>query len=164
MSLAHRRKHTASIPEVFEGMPATVFCVPCGESSDSSAIKPCTLQMKFTPAALFLTTWLSLTAQGQQPAAGKNSTWSAAPTTSIAIIEEKFSNGPAQLSGTLYLPASVGTVPAVVAFHSAASATRDLALYRHLKEMLPPLGLAVFVYDRRGSGRSGGIPAHGDYE
>jgi uncharacterized protein len=123
-----------------------------------------TLQMKFTSAALLVSTWVSLTAQGQQPAAGKSSTWSAAPTTLIVAVEEKFSNGPAQLSGTLYLPANVGSVPAVVAFHSAASATRDLALYRHLKEMLPPLGLAVFVYDRRGSGRSGGMPTHGDYE
>jgi uncharacterized protein len=123
-----------------------------------------TPQMKFASVALLVSTWVSLTAQGQQFAAGKSSTWSAAPTTLIVAVEEKFSNGPAQLSGTLYLPANVANVPAVVAFHSAASATRDLALYRHLKEMLPPLGLAVFVYDRRGSGRSGGTPAHGDYE
>jgi pimeloyl-ACP methyl ester carboxylesterase len=67
------------------------------------------------------------------------------------------------LSGTLYLPANARHIPVVIAFHSASSATRDLALYRHLKEMLPPLGVAVFVYDRRGSGKSSRGAAQGDY-
>lgn len=31
---------------------------------------------------------------------------------------------------------------------------RELPLYQHLKEMLPALGIAVFIYDRRGSGKS----------
>jgi pimeloyl-ACP methyl ester carboxylesterase len=120
--------------------------------------------MKFTSGALLCTALLSLTAEGQQMATGNSPAWSAAPTTSVIAVEQKFNNGPITLSGTLYLPVSAEKVPAVVAFHSSASDTRDLALYRHLKEMLPPLGVAVFVYDRRGSGRSGGTPAHGDYE
>lgn len=120
--------------------------------------------MRFTSGALLITAFLSPTAQGQQTLTGKSPDWKAASTTSVISLEEKFSNGPVPLSGTLYVPVSAGKVPAVVAFHSAASPTRDLALYRHLKEMLPPLGLAVFVYDRRGSGRSGGTPAHGDYQ
>jgi alpha-beta hydrolase superfamily lysophospholipase len=62
------------------------------------------------------------------------------------------------------MPALTRPVPAIIAFHSASAPTRDLALYRHLKQIGPALGIAVFVYDRRGSGRSGGEPAHGDYE
>jgi len=113
---------------------------------------------------LLATSLLSLAAQGQQIADGKSPVWRVAPTTPVIAQEEKFSSGPIPLSGTLYLPVSAGKVPAVVAFHSAASATRELAPYRHLKEMLPSLGVAVFLYDRRGSGHSGGTPAHGDYE
>ena len=66
--------------------------------------------------------------------------------------------------GTLYLPSASQRVPAVVAFHAAGTSTRDVALFRHLEQMLPPLGVAVFVYDRRGRGKSVGKPAHGDYE
>src|SRR5215469_7814328 len=94
----------------------------------------------------------------------KSAAWSARPTTSTVTVEKTFSNGAVALSGTLYLPANARDVPAVIAFHSASSATRDLALYRHLKQMLPPLGVAVFVYDRRGSGKSGRTGAHGDYQ
>ena len=33
--------------------------------------------------------------------------------------------------------------------HGASSPSQDLPLYEHLKQILPPLGVAVFVYDRR---------------
>src|SRR5215475_13216897 len=82
-----------------------------------------------------------------QPTGDKSASWSAQPTTSTVAVEKTFSNGPVALSGTLYLPANARNIPAVIVFHSASSATRDLALYRHLKQMLPPLGVAVFVYD-----------------
>jgi pimeloyl-ACP methyl ester carboxylesterase len=36
-------------------------------------------------------------------------------------------------------------------------------LYDHLKQMLPPLGIAVLAYDRRGSGQSGGRLGDSDY-
>jgi alpha/beta superfamily hydrolase len=54
-------------------------------------------------------------------------------------------------------------VPVVVVTHAASSPTRDLPLYRHLIELLPTLGVAAFVYDRRGSGASGGELAASDY-
>ena len=92
-----------------------------------------------------------------------SSGWSARPR-SVLTIDKAFSNGSDRLGGTLYVPSSTERVPAVVAFHAATTSTRDEALFRHLKQMLPPLGVAVFVYDRRGSGKSGGKPAHGDYE
>ena len=89
--------------------------------------------------------------------------WQAQPTAHVQVIEERFASGDAQLRGTLYLPGARGKVPAVVAFHGASEPTRDLALYDHLKRMLPPLGIAVLVFDRRASGQSSGKPAEGDY-
>lgn len=89
--------------------------------------------------------------------------WHAPASTVIDAQEMAFSNGSTPLSGTLYLPRGGSRLPAVVVTHGASSATRDLPLYRHLVEMLPPLGVAVFVYDRRGSGKSGGDLKASDY-
>jgi len=83
---------------------------------------------------------------------------------SVVRVEETFHSGTAELSGTLYLPVVSARVPAVVAFHSASSPNREQPLYDHLRQMLPPLGIAVFVYDRRGSGKSSGRPNQGNYE
>jgi uncharacterized protein len=114
--------------------------------------------------ASLLMTAVTAAAEPPQTGADKSAAWSASPTTTIVSEEKSVSNGTFVLSGTLYLPANARNIPAVIVFHSASSATRDLALYSHLKQMLPPLGVAVFVYDRRGTGRSGGAGAHGDYE
>ena len=54
-----------------------------------------------------------------------------------------------RLSGTLYYPSGQHPGPAVVVLHGASSPSQDLPLYEHLKQILPPLGIAVFVYDRR---------------
>jgi len=43
-----------------------------------------------------------------------------------------------------------------VALHAAGIATRDAALFEHLSEGLPAMGIAVLIYDRRGSGKSTG--------
>ena len=56
-----------------------------------------------------------------------------------------------------------GRIPAVIVFHAASNPTRDNPLYAHLVEMLPPLGIAVFVFDRRGSGKSEGKLESSDY-
>lgn len=82
--------------------------------------------------------------------------WSAAASTIVVAEEREFQNGDVHLRGTLYLPSGHAPCPAVIALHSASSATRDLPLYQHLKDLLPALGYAVFIYDRRGSGKSGG--------
>ena len=89
--------------------------------------------------------------------------WSAPATTLVVSEERVFQNGGVALSGSLHLPKGPGPFPAIVALHSASSATRDLPLYRHLKEMLPALGYAVFLYDRRGSGKSAGQRAGADF-
>jgi len=89
--------------------------------------------------------------------------WSA-PSRPVVDAEERiFQSGAVTLSGTLYAPRMERPVPAVVAFHAASSPTRENPLYAHLIDMLPPLGIAVFVFDRRGSGKSGGTLENSDY-
>jgi len=89
--------------------------------------------------------------------------WSAPVTTQVTTGEHRFTSGDAELAGTLYMPASRRPVAAVVVTHSASSPLRTASLYDHLKTALPALGIAVFVYDRRGSGQSGTKTAGGDF-
>lgn len=91
--------------------------------------------------------------------------WSAPPTTRVGQEERRFASGGRTLAGTLHLPAgNARPVPAVVVTHSASSPLRDASLYAHLKTILPAMGIAVFVYDRRGSGDSGTQDAGGDFQ
>lgn len=89
--------------------------------------------------------------------------WSAPASVSVVTEKKTFENGPTKLSGTLYLARGRKPQSAIVVTHAAAAPLRDLPLYRHLKEMLPALGIAVLVYDRRGSGKSGGDLQTSDY-
>lgn len=89
--------------------------------------------------------------------------WSAPATTEIVAENSRFKSGDAELSGTLYLPRSGKPVAAIVVTHSASSPLRGASLYDHLKTILPALGIAVFAYDRRGSGESGSETAGGDF-
>ncbi len=67
-----------------------------------------------------------------------------------------FHNGSIDLSGTLYIPSGVGRYPAVVVFHAAGGGTRSFHAYQHLATALPAAGIAVLIFDRRGSGSSTG--------
>ena len=89
--------------------------------------------------------------------------WSAPATTTVVQEEKTFQNAGAELSGTLYVPRGGRSLPAIVVTHTASLPLRDQPLYQHLKDMLPSLGIAVFVYDRRGSGKSGGDLQTSDY-
>ena len=54
---------------------------------------------------------------------------------------------------------------AIVALHGANAGTRDTSpLYEHLHETLPPLGIGVATFDRRGEGESAGEPTRGRFE
>jgi pimeloyl-ACP methyl ester carboxylesterase len=53
---------------------------------------------------------------------------------------------------------------AVVALHGAGEGTRDAELYRHLHELLPPAGIGVVTFDRRGEGQSTGDASRGRFE
>ncbi len=74
-----------------------------------------------------------------------------------------FENAGAVLHGTLYRPSALHPVAAVVAFHSAGVGRAGAALFVHLRQGLPAVGIAVLVYDRRGSGASTGT-ANVSYE
>jgi uncharacterized protein len=89
--------------------------------------------------------------------------WRAQASAMVDARERTFQSGEVTLSGTLYVPKVGGRVSAVIVFHAASSPTRNNPLYAHLAEMLPALGIAVFVFDRRGSGKSGGTLEGSDY-
>jgi pimeloyl-ACP methyl ester carboxylesterase len=67
-----------------------------------------------------------------------------------------FFNGELRLAGTLYRPNGTAPCPMLIVLHSARGATRRFAFYQHLIRRLPAAGIAVFLYDRRGSGESTG--------
>lgn len=59
------------------------------------------------------------------------------------------------LKGRLVMPRGKGKVPVVVLVHGAE---RDAALrFNFLQRLFPAAGIGVFVYDKRGTGTSGGI-------
>jgi len=52
---------------------------------------------------------------------------------------------------------------AIVALHGAGEGTRDGALYEHLHRVLPPAGIGVVTFDRRGEGDSSGDASRGRF-
>ena len=68
-------------------------------------------------------------------------------------------SGDAGLAAT-YSPA--GDV-AIVALHGASEGLRDSFLLEHLHRLLPPAGVGVVTFDRRGEGSSSGEPSRGDF-
>jgi len=67
-----------------------------------------------------------------------------------------FTNETVQLVGTLYKPDTQTTYPALVVLHAANGGTRQFPFYQHLVTHLPACGIAVLLFDRRGSGHSSG--------
>jgi len=53
---------------------------------------------------------------------------------------------------------------AIVALHGASTGTRTHRLFQHLHAVLPPAGIGVATFDRRGEGESSGQPSVGDFE
>lgn len=80
--------------------------------------------------------------------------WTATPSIPIEREDLTFESSGTRLSGTLYFPHVDRCVPTMIVLHGASSPSRDLLLYHHLVQMLPPIGIAVFIFDRRGSGAS----------
>jgi pimeloyl-ACP methyl ester carboxylesterase len=52
----------------------------------------------------------------------------------------------------------------VVALQGAGAGTRDDPLYAHLHELLPPAGIGVVTFDRRGEGASTGDSSRGRFQ
>ena len=82
--------------------------------------------------------------------------WYAPPSISVAAKAVTFTNAGATLRGTAYVPDVHHPVPAVVVYQGASEPLAATPLYRHLREALPQLGIAVLLFDRRGSGASTG--------
>jgi alpha-beta hydrolase superfamily lysophospholipase len=66
----------------------------------------------------------------------------------------EFHNEDVKLAGSLLLPGSEGPVPAVVFVHGAGRQTREP--YREAGEFFASQGIAALIYDKRGTGQSGG--------
>jgi pimeloyl-ACP methyl ester carboxylesterase len=75
-----------------------------------------------------------------------------------------FTNRETSLAGTLYLPRRASKVPAIVAVHAARGGLRAYPFYVHLTRALPEAGIAVLLFDRRGSGESGGDFETADFQ
>jgi len=71
-------------------------------------------------------------------------------------MDFKFQSGANTLVGTIYLPETIESFPLVVNVHPASIPLRTDPYYDHLKTSLPEQGIAFLVFDRRGSGDSGG--------
>jgi len=102
-------------------------------------------------------------APASAPAAQIERPWAAQPTASAIAEDKAFWNKDTRLSGTLFAPRGAKTFGAIVVLHGASSPLRSSPLYDHLKQLLPALGIAVFVYDRRGTGESAGTANSGDF-
>jgi pimeloyl-ACP methyl ester carboxylesterase len=95
---------------------------------------------------------------------GPSERWHVPSVPQVISQEIQFANGDVHLVGTVYLPKNGSHLPGVVVLHHAGVATREAELYRHLRVGLPTMGFAVLIYDRRGSGQSGGETQSADYE
>jgi pimeloyl-ACP methyl ester carboxylesterase len=56
-----------------------------------------------------------------------------------------------EFTAKLSLPKGTGPFPAIVCIHPAGDPTRDHFLFLHLEALLPPLGVAVARFERRGN-------------
>ena len=73
----------------------------------------------------------------------------------LDVTETTFEGAGARLVGRLVMPRGNGKVPIVVLVHgSEHSSARDTY---SLQRLLPTEGIGVFVYDKRGTGASGGV-------
>jgi uncharacterized protein len=108
---------------------------------------------------------LALAAAG--PAAPPPETQAPWANAAASVIQEQrltFSSSGVRLHGTLYFPRGAGRCPTVIVLHGASSPSKELPLYLHLEQLLPPLGVAAFVFDRRGSGAASGASGAHDFE
>jgi dienelactone hydrolase len=88
-------------------------------------------------------------------ASAPTSTETAAPTELGTVVDDlDFSSGEISLQGRLDLPEGEGPFPAIVWVHGSGRSTRSEA--QRLTGLLNQAGFAVFRYDKRGVGASGG--------
>ena len=78
--------------------------------------------------------------------------------------ELRYSNGDTELFGTLLLPNKPGPHPAIVYVHGSGKSDRDNLWIFGIADHILNNGIAVFVPDKRGSGKSGGDWCTADYQ
>lgn len=79
--------------------------------------------------------------------------------TQMSVYDEQeftFQNGDVILAGSLYLPAGTGPFPAVVMIHGSEPDTREFIWRTGDGPVFLDAGVAVFAYDKRGTGASAG--------
>ncbi len=79
----------------------------------------------------------------------------AAPVLPYDVQEVSFRNGGIELKGTLCLPRGPGRHGAVILVHGSGPETR-WGTNRYIADRLARAGIAALIYDKRGSGTSGG--------
>jgi uncharacterized protein len=105
--------------------------------------------MKFVAILVMALQYFAGGAQEEVQKQVNHTPWHVPLSAGVEQEQVPFASRGTRLSGTLYYQAGQHPGPAVVVLHGASSASKDLPLYEHLKQILPPLGVAVFVYDRR---------------
>lgn len=78
-------------------------------------------------------------------------------------VEVTFRNGEVTLKGTLCLPRGMGRMPAVVLVHGSGPEVR-WGTNRYVADRLARAGIAALIFDKRGSGASGGDWRTASYE
>lgn len=73
-----------------------------------------------------------------------------ATSTQATSMQITFTSEHHTLAGTLYQPIGNGPFPTIVVQHGASYGKRDHVLYVHLAQTMNAIGVAVYVYDRRG--------------
>jgi pimeloyl-ACP methyl ester carboxylesterase len=72
-------------------------------------------------------------------------------------IDVTFKSGDATLEGTLHLPSGKGPFPVLISVHGSGPGARGMPFYDQDKDLFVPEGIAVFLYDKRGFGKSTGL-------
>jgi pimeloyl-ACP methyl ester carboxylesterase len=74
---------------------------------------------------------------------------------SLRVGDTTFDSGDVKLVGRLIMPIGNERVPVVVLIHGSEHSSGIDTLF--LQRIFPALGIGAFVYDKRGTGRSGGV-------
>lgn len=79
------------------------------------------------------------------------------PTETVPYSTEavRFRNGELELAGTIFRPRASGPLPAVVLVHGSGPQTRD-SYIRWFADQFARAGFVTLIYDKRGTGESGG--------
>ncbi len=80
-----------------------------------------------------------------------------------SVVPVSFRNGKVLLRGTLCIPRSSGMHPAVILVHGSGAETR-WGTSRYIADRMARAGIAALIYDKRGSGESGGDWRTSSYE